>query len=115
MKRDAVLSILVFAVLLAVGVKAEAQQQAKIPLVPPFESRNWLPTQADAAARSEFERAPRRGTNRALPTDVSPEPSEAKPRFSLNTRAIDYSPVQRYSSRQRKRVFKFPVLKEARP
>ena len=114
MKKAVLVSILVV-VQLAVGVKAQAQQQAKIPLVSPFESRNWLPTQADAAARSEFERAPRRGTNRALPTDVSPEPSEAKPRFSLNTRVIDYSPVQRYSSRQRKRVFKFPVLKEARP
>ena len=58
MKRAAVLSILVFAVPLAVGVKAEAQQQAKIPLVPPFESRNWLPTQADAAARSELSERP---------------------------------------------------------
>ena len=55
MKKAVLVSILVV-VQLAVGVKAQAQQQAKIPLVSPFESRNWSTTQADAAARSEFER-----------------------------------------------------------
>ena len=74
-----------------------------------MESRNRLPTQADDAARSEFERAPQRETNHALPTAASPKPSEAKPRFSLNNPAIDDSPIRRYSSRQRKRLFKFPI------
>jgi hypothetical protein len=73
------------------------------------ESRNWLPTQADDAARSEFERARRWGTNYALPAAASPESSEANPQCPLDTRSIDYSPVQRYSSRRRKRVFKFPI------
>ena len=72
------------------------------------ESRNRLPTQADDAARSEFERAPQRGINQALPPAASPEPSEAKPRFSLSTSVIDDSPVRRYSSRQ-KRASKFPI------
>jgi hypothetical protein len=58
---------------------------------------------------AQLSEAPRRGTNQPLPTAASPEPSEAKPRFSLNNRAIDYSPARRYSSRQKKRVFKFPI------
>jgi rRNA maturation protein Nop10 len=59
------------------------------------ESRNRLPTQADDAARFELERAPRRGTNQALPTAASPEPTEVKPQFSPNTRVLDDSPVRR--------------------
>ena len=65
--------------------------------------------QADDAARSEFERAPRRGTNHALPTAAPPEPIEAKPWFSLDTRALDEPPVREYSSGQHKGVFKFPI------
>jgi hypothetical protein len=45
----------------------------------------------------------------ALPTAKSPEPTEAKPRLSLNIRALDDSSVQRYSSRQKKAWFKFPI------
>jgi hypothetical protein len=66
------------------------------------ESRNRLPTQADGVARSEFERAQRRGPNRALRTAASPEPTEATLGFSLNARALDGSRVRRYSSGHRK-------------
>jgi hypothetical protein len=78
------------------------------------ESRNRLPTQADDAARSEFERALRRGTNQAVPTAASPEPAEARPQFSPNTRAIDYSPVRRYWSGQKKGGLNFLSFKLAR-
>jgi len=53
------------------------------------ESRNRLPTQSIAAARCEFERVARRRANRALPTAAPPELAGAKPRFSLNSSAID--------------------------
>jgi hypothetical protein len=45
-------------------------------------SRNRLPTLADGAARSEFERAVRSGTLSAPPTAASPKLAEATPRFS---------------------------------
>jgi hypothetical protein len=35
--------------------------------------------------------------------------SEAKPRFLFNTRSVDGLLVQRYSSRQKKRLVKFPI------
>jgi hypothetical protein len=65
-------------------------------------SRNRLPTLADGAARSEFERAVRSGTLSAPPTAASPKPAEATPRFSSNRKEIDNSPVPRYCSGQKK-------------
>jgi len=38
-----------------------------------------------------------------LPTIAAPEPAEAKPQVSPNTRALDDSPVRRYGSHQRKK------------
>ena len=78
-----------------------------------LKSPNRLPTQADGAGRSEFERAPRRRANRALPTAASPEPSKATPGFSLNARALDGSRVRLYSSGQKKRWFKIPIPMQA--
>jgi len=56
-----------------------------------------------------FERACRQGTNLAHPTAASPELSEVNLRFSLDTFSLDDSPVRRYSSRQKKRLFKFSI------
>jgi hypothetical protein len=44
--------------------------------------------------------------NQAYPT-AAPEPSEAKPLLSPNPRSLDDSPVRRYSSRQKNRLFNF--------
>jgi len=68
-----------------------------------------LPTQADGAARSEFERAARSGTLRAPPTTTPPKPAEATSGFSSTRKTIDNSPGWRYSSDQKKRLFKFPI------
>ena len=72
-------------------------------------AENRLPTQADGAARSEFERAARSGTLRAPPTTTPPKPAEATPGFSSNRKGIDNSPVRRYCSGQKKRWFEFPI------
>ena len=73
------------------------------------ESRNRLPTRADGAARSEFERAARYGTLRAPPTTTPPKLTEATLGFSSTRKTIDTSPGWRYSSDQKKRLFKFPI------
>jgi hypothetical protein len=72
-------------------------------------AENRLPTQADGAARSEFERAARSGTLRAPPTTTPPKPAEATLGFSSTRKTIDNSPGWRYSSDQKKRLFKFPI------
>jgi hypothetical protein len=72
-------------------------------------AENRLPTQADGAARSEFERAARSGTLRAPPTTTPPKPAEATLGFSSTGKTIDNSPGWRYSSDQKKRLFKFPI------
>jgi len=74
-------------------------------------AENRLPTQADGAARSEFERAARSGTLRAPPTTTPPKPAEATLGFSSTRKTIDTSPGWRYSSDQKKRLFKFPIRK----
>ena len=51
-----------------------------------------MPTRADGAARSEFERAARSGTLRAPPTTTPPEPAEATLGFSSTRKTIDNSP-----------------------
>jgi hypothetical protein len=66
-----------------------------------LKSRNRLPTQAIAAARSEFERAVRSETLRAPPTAAPSKPAKATPGFSSNRKGID-SPVRRYCSEQKK-------------
>jgi hypothetical protein len=71
-----------------------------------------LPTGADGAARSEFERAARSGTLRAPPSAAPPKPAEATLGFSSNRKTIDIPPVQRYCSGQKKRWFKIPIQKE---
>ena len=68
-----------------------------------------MPTRADGAARSEFERAARSGTLRAPPTTTPPKPAEATLGFSSTRKTIDNSPGWRYSSDQKKRLFKFPI------
>ena len=68
-----------------------------------------MPTQADGAARSEFERAPRRRTNHAPPTAAPPKPAEATPGFSSSRKGIDNSQARRYCWGQKKRWFKFPI------
>ena len=68
-----------------------------------------MPTRADGAARSEFERAVRYGTLRAPPTTTPPKPAEATLGFSSTRKTIDTSPGWRYSSDQKKRLFKFPI------
>ena len=75
-------------------------------------AENRLPTQADGAARSEFERAARSGTLRAPPTAAPSEPAEATAGFSSNRKTIDIPPVQRYCSGQKKRWFKIPIQKD---
>jgi hypothetical protein len=72
-------------------------------------AENRLPTQADGAARSEFERAARSGILRAPPTAAPPEPAEATSGFSSNRKTIDIPPVRRYCSGQKKRWFKIPI------
>src|SRR5437016_14184446 len=72
-------------------------------------AENRLPTQADGAVRSEFERAARSGTLRAPPTTTPPKPAEATLGFSSTRKTIDNSPGWRYSSDQKKRLFKFPI------
>ena len=66
-----------------------------------LKSRNRLPTQAIAAARSEFERAVRSETLRAPPTAAPSKPAKATPGFSSNRKGIDDSPVRRYCSEQK--------------
>jgi NAD(P)-dependent dehydrogenase (short-subunit alcohol dehydrogenase family) len=56
-------------------------------------AENRLPTQADGAARSEFERAARSGTLRAPPTTTPPKPAEATLGFSSTRKTIDNSPA----------------------
>src|SRR6266850_1187487 len=64
-------------------------------------AENRLPTQADGAARSEFERAARSGTLRAPPTTTPPKPAKATLGFSsterrLTTRrADDIAPIRK--------------------
>jgi hypothetical protein len=76
---------------------------------PNLRAENRLPTQADGAARSEFERAARSGTLRAPPTTTPPKPAEATLGFSSTRKTIDNSPGWLYSSDQKKRLFKFPI------
>src|SRR5438132_10087741 len=55
---------------------------------PNLRAENRLPTQADGAARSEFERAARSGTLRAPPTTTPPKPAEATLGFSSTERRL---------------------------
>src|SRR5215831_9510550 len=66
-------------------------------------------TRVDGAARSEFERAARSGTLRAPPTTTPPKPAGATLGFSSTRKTVDNSPGWRYSSDQKKRLFKFPI------
>jgi outer membrane receptor protein involved in Fe transport len=68
-----------------------------------------LPTGADGAARSEFERAARFRTLRAPPSAAPPKPAEATLGFSSTRKTIDIPPVRRYCSGQKKRWFKIPI------
>ena len=70
-------------------------------------AENRLPTQADGAARSEFERAARSGTLRAPPTTTPPKPAEATLGFSSTRKTIDNSPGWRYCSGQKKGALNF--------
>jgi hypothetical protein len=74
-------------------------------------SRKPLANASRRAARSEFERAARSGTLRAPPTTTPPKPAEATLGFSSTRKTIDNSPGWRYSSDQKKRLFKFPIRK----
>src|SRR4029077_17731627 len=76
------------------------------------EPKNRLPTGADGAARSEFERAARSGTLRAPPSAAPPKPAEATLGFSSNRKTIDIPPVRRYGSGQKKGWFKIPIQKQ---
>jgi len=64
-------------------------------------AENRLPTQADGAARSEFERAARSGTLRAPPTTTPPKPAEATLGFSSTERRLttrragDIAPIRK--------------------
>ncbi len=53
------------------------------PVIDKILSHLGLPTRADGAARSEFERAARKGTFRAPATGSPPEPTQAKAQISL--------------------------------
>jgi hypothetical protein len=72
-------------------------------------AENRLPTQADGAARCEFERAMGSGTPSPPPTAAPPKPAEATLGFSSNRKTIDIPPVRRYCSGQKKRWFKIPI------
>ena len=78
-----------------------------------LKSPNRLPTQADGAARSEFERAPRRRTNRAPPTAAPPKPAEATPGFSSSRKGIDNSQARRYCWGQKKGGLNFLYISSA--
>jgi hypothetical protein len=77
-------------------------------------AENRLPTQADGAARSEFERAARSGTLRAPPTTTPPKPAEATLGFSSTRKTIDNSPGWRYSPDQKKGCLNFLYSRSAR-
>jgi len=49
------------------------------------------------------------GFHRAPPTTTAPKPAEATLGFSSTRKTIDKSPGCRYSSDQKKRLFKFPI------
>ena len=53
----------------------------------------------------------RYGTLRAPPTTTPPKPAEATLGFSSTRKTIDNSPGWRYSSDQKKGLFKFPIRK----
>ena len=60
-----------------------------LPVIDRILSHLGLPTRADGAARSEFERAARKGTFRAPATGSPPEPTQAKAQISLIAPTID--------------------------
>ena len=57
----------------------------------------------------EFKRAARSATLRAFPSAVLPEPSEAKPRVSLNAPTIGTFAGSGIYLQSKKRGFKFPI------
>jgi len=63
----------------------------------------------DLTSRNPLANASRTGTLCVPPTAAPPEPTEATPGFSSNRNEIDNSPGRRYSSDQKKRLFKFPI------
>ena len=92
------------ALLEEIGIPAQSALLHQPPRAPGAASRfipdnlraeNRLPTQADGAARSEFERAARSGTLRAPPTTTPPKPAEATLGFSSTRKTIDNSPPAR--------------------
>ena len=75
-----------------------------------FIKNNVYSGDIDGVARSECERAARKGTFRAPPTAAPPKAAEATSGFSSNRKTIDIPPVRRYCSGQKKRWFKIPLL-----
>jgi hypothetical protein len=88
---------------LGLPTRAPPRAGAAIRFIPDnLRSPNRLPTQADGAGRSEFDRAARSGILSAHPTAAPPKPTEATPGFSSNRNEFDNSPLRRYSSGQKK-------------
>jgi hypothetical protein len=88
---------------LGLPTRAPPRAPAAIRFIPNDQrSRNRLPTRADGAVRSECERAVEQIAS--PPTTAPPKPTEAKPGFSSNRKAIDNSPVRRYFLAQKKVV-----------